>query len=107
MRDVSRRLLVWGLGGTVLLPVLLAVIFGLGGLLASLDDRSGAAVCRGIALAVGAMWVVSLAATVLATAVVTLESLGEPRSRAAEPEFAAAESSRIDPRPGVSRSEPS
>jgi hypothetical protein len=106
MRDVSRRLLVWGLGGTVLLPVLLAVIVGLGGLLASLEDRSGAAVCRGIALAVGAMWVVSLAATVLATAIVTLESLGESRGRVSELEPAAAEPGRGDPRPGVPRSEP-
>lgn len=104
MREVSRRLLIWGLVGTVLLPVLLAVVFGLGGLLASLEDRVGAAVCRGIALAVGAMWVVSLAATVLATAIVTLESLPELRGRGGEP-GPAVESSRAEARPAGPRSE--
>ena len=104
MRDAARRLLVWGLGGTVLLPVSLAVVFGLGGLLASLGDRAGAAVCRGIALGVGAAWVVSLAATVLATAIVTLESCREPPFRAVDSD-SAADSTRAESRPAPPRSD--
>lgn len=102
MRETARRLLVWGLGGTVLLPVVLAVVFGLGGLLASLGDTSGAAICRGVALAVGAAWIVSLAGTVLATAVVTLESAGGLPSRP----FDAAggnDAGTAEPRPTASR----
>jgi hypothetical protein len=85
--------------------VLLAVVFGLGGLLASLGDGVGAAVCRGIALAVGAAWIVSLAMTVLATAIVTLESTGESRGRAAAVDAAGADPTRIESRPAASRPE--
>lgn len=105
MRDAARRLLVWSLGGTVLLPVVLAVVFGLGGLLASLGDAPGAAICRALALALGAAWVVSLAGTVLATAVVTLESPGDMRGGAPDAGVHA-DSTGAEARPGPSRADP-
>jgi hypothetical protein len=104
MREAARRLLVWGLGGTVLLPVVLAVVFGLGGLLASLGDATGAAICRGVALAVGAAWVVSLAGTVLATAVVTLESAATSPPRLSDA-TSGTDSGSAEPRPIASRPE--
>lgn len=104
MRDAARRLLLWSLGGTVLLPVVLAVVFGLGGLLASLGDVTGAAICRGVALTLGAAWVVALAGTVLMTALVTLESLGDPRGRAPDA-GADAEAGGAEARPGPPRAD--
>jgi hypothetical protein len=105
MRDAVRRLLVWSLGGTVLLPVVLAVVFGLGGLLASLGDATGAGICRGVSLVLGAAWAVALAGTVLTTALVTLESLEDSRGRASDP-GAGPDPSGAEARPVPSRPDP-
>jgi hypothetical protein len=105
MRDAARRLLVWCLGGTVLLPVVLAVVFGLGGLLASLGDVTGAGICRAFSLGLGAAWVVALAGTVLMTALLTLDSLGDHQGRPSDPGVGP-DSGGVEARPTPSRPEP-
>jgi hypothetical protein len=67
-----RRGLAWSLVATLLLPVALAVVAGLAGLLAALGDGGGAAVCGRAALGLGVVWLVSLVVTVALTALTLL-----------------------------------
>jgi hypothetical protein len=57
---------------TLLLPVLLAVVLGLGALLGSLGDASGAVACGRIGLGLGVAWLMAIVATVAVTACVAL-----------------------------------
>lgn len=68
------RGLTWGVVATLVLPVGLAVLVGLGGLLRSLGDGPGATVCGRLALAIGAVWFAAIVVTTAATAVVVLDS---------------------------------
>lgn len=72
-RPLPRRWLTWGLVTMLLLPVVIAVLAGLGGLLAALGDDAGARGCGRAALAMGVAWLTSVVATVAATATVALE----------------------------------
>ena len=83
LRRSLYRGLTWGVVATLVLPVGLAVLVGLGGLLRSLGDGPGAAVCGRLALAVGAVWIAAIVATTAATAVIVLDSPppGRPRRR--------------------------
>ena len=45
MRERVRRLLAWGVLLSVLLPMVIAVVLGLGALLASLGDKAGGVAC--------------------------------------------------------------
>lgn len=74
MRGELRRFLSWGVIAAVLLPVVLAIVIGLGGLLSSLGDDYGGAVCRRAALVVGALWIVSIVATALTSSILVLEA---------------------------------
>gem|GEM_PF-1567816 len=67
-RAPLHRALVWGIGATLLLPILLAVILGLGGLLGGLGDAAGARVCLRAGMVVGVVWLTSVVATVAVTA---------------------------------------
>jgi hypothetical protein len=79
MREPVRRLLAWGVLLAVLLPMVIAVVLGLGALLFSLGDRAGAAACGRIALVIGVAWFLSLAVTATASGIMTLEgSAGRP-----------------------------
>ena len=79
MREPVRRLLAWGVLLAVLLPMVIAVVLGLGALLFSLGDKAGAAACGRIALVIGVAWFLSLAATATASGIMTLEgSAGRP-----------------------------
>ncbi|NQW49462.1 MAG: hypothetical protein HQ464_17010 [Planctomycetes bacterium] len=78
MREIVRRCLVWGVLFTLLLPVALAVVLGLGALLSSLGDNVGATACGRAGLAVGAVWVMALTATATAGGIMALMALDGP-----------------------------
>ena len=67
-----RRGLAWGVVATLLLPVVLAVVVGLGAVLAAVGDAAGAAVCGRLAIACGVLWLTAIVATVAVTAVAVL-----------------------------------
>ena len=71
-RDPVRRCLVWGLAGTLLLPVVMAVTFGTAAILAAVGDVTAAAVCRWIALPVAMLWAVALVATTALSAMLQI-----------------------------------
>lgn len=79
-----RRGLTWGLVATLLVPVMLAVVLGLGGLLAAVGDAAGAQVCGRVGVVLGAVWVTAVVATVAATAAAVLAA-APPRRRPAGP----------------------
>jgi len=81
-RHVLTRGLTWCVVAIILLPVLLAVVLGLGGLLAALGDSVAAAACGRVALALGVL----LVAAVIGTTVVNaLTLLAPPRRRRRRP----------------------
>lgn len=77
-RKHLRRGLAWCLVAVLLLPVVLVVVVGLGGLLAALGDGAAAAVCGRVAVALGVLFVT---AVVAATAVNALAILAQPPRR--------------------------
>ena len=79
MRGVFRRILVAGVACSLLLPVAMTVVFGLGVLLGSLGDAAGAAVCVRSALALGAVWLTAVIATAVASGIAALDD--RPRGR--------------------------
>jgi hypothetical protein len=83
--DWCRGLLVAALVVLLLLPVVLSVIVGLGGLLRALDDRTAARVCDWTALVIGAAWLTSLVATTVLTAVTALAPPLPPPPRRRRP----------------------
>lgn len=62
-RNLLRRVLTWCVVAILLLPALLAVVLGLGALLAALGDAPAAAVCGRVSLGLGVLLVVVLLAT--------------------------------------------
>jgi len=74
MRELVRRLLAWGVLLALLLPMVIAVVLGLGALLSSLGDETGAAACGRVGLAIGVAWFLALAATATASGIMTLET---------------------------------
>ena len=77
-RKVLRRGLAWCVVALVLVPLALAVVLGLGGLLAALGDEAGAAACSRVSRALGVLLVVVALATTAANA---LAFLLPPRRR--------------------------
>lgn len=73
-RHSIRRSLRWAVAATVLLPVAIVLVIGLGGLLAGVGDAAGARGCGRVALALGVAWLTALAGTTLATASAVLEA---------------------------------
>jgi hypothetical protein len=78
-RPPIRAALTWGLVATLLLPVVLAVVLGLGSLLGAVGDQSGARACGRVALAAGAVWLVALVATTTVSAMALLERSDLPQ----------------------------
>lgn len=76
VRETVRRCLAFAVLMTLLLPMVIAVVLGLGGLLASLGDVAGATACRRVGLIVGAVWFIALAGTATASGIMALESGG-------------------------------
>ncbi|NBW96622.1 MAG: hypothetical protein EBR28_07780, partial [Planctomycetia bacterium] len=60
MRGIVRRMLLTGVACAILLPIVIAVVVGLGMLLKAVGDGAGAAVCGRVALVVGAGWIVAV-----------------------------------------------
>ncbi|MGB8853121.1 MAG: hypothetical protein WCC69_06105 [Pirellulales bacterium] len=78
-RSPVRAALTWGLVATLLLPVVLAVVLGLGSLLNAVGDEAGSRACSRVALAAGAAWLVAVVATTTVSAVALLERPSLPR----------------------------
>ncbi len=78
-----RRSLAWGLAATLILPIVLAIVLGLGGLLQGLGDEVGAAACRRIGLAIGVVWGGALAVTTACNAAAILEHESRDHGRRA------------------------
>ena len=78
-RSPVRTALTWGLVATLLLPVVLAVLLGLGSLLNAVGDEAGSRACGRVALAAGAAWLVAVVATTAVSAVAVLERPAGPR----------------------------
>jgi hypothetical protein len=78
-RPAIRASLTWGVAATLLLPVVLAVVLGLGSLLAAVGDESGARACGRVALAAGAAWLVAVVATTAVSAVALLDRTELPQ----------------------------
>ena len=68
----------WLLVPALLLPMLVAVLFGLMGLLSAIDDPAGEAVVRAIGIIVLAVWMVNIAALAIAVAVELVKRGEEP-----------------------------
>lgn len=83
MRELVRRLLAWGVLSAVLLPMVIAVVLGLGTLLSSLGDTAGAAACGRVGLVIGASWFLALAATATASGIMMLEGTASRPDRSA------------------------
>jgi hypothetical protein len=75
----SRRPLAWAVASTLLLPVVLSLVLGLGGLLSGLGDTVGAAVCHRLALVVAVLWAAAVVVTTVLNAVAILERPHRPR----------------------------
>jgi len=73
MRESLRRFLLWSVMMSLLLPVALAVIVGLGALLAAVGDQAGAAACGRVCLLIGAGWLVAIAGTATAAGILAVE----------------------------------
>lgn len=69
---MPRKVLLLLLSGTVVAPLVVMVLAGLGWLLAAMGDSGGAAVLARIALAFGIVWFVALVCLVLAVALTQL-----------------------------------
>lgn len=98
--------LTWGVVATLVLPVVLAVLVGLGGLLRSLGDVPGAVVCGRVALAIGTVWITAVVVTTAATAVAVLDSPppDRPGGRGRRRRFRPRAGRSSVERPGVERS---
>jgi len=70
---VFRRILLVGVASSLLLPVAMAITFGLGTLLDSLGDESGGAVCGRVVLGLAAVWLTAVVATAVASGVSALD----------------------------------
>lgn len=76
-----RRFLAWGVTLTLLLPMVIVVVLGLGGLLSSLGDEAGASACGRVGLVVGVAWFLALAGTAAASGLIALEAGGHRPDR--------------------------
>lgn len=81
MRRFLRRTLLRGVTASLVLPILLAIVLGLGALLASLGDRVGAAICVRVAQGVGVLWLLAVVATALAAGIAALDDAPPRRGR--------------------------
>jgi hypothetical protein len=77
-RNHLRRPLAWCLAATILLPAVLALLLGLGRLLAALGDAPGAMACDRIALLAAVLWAVAVMATTIVNAALLMQAGAEP-----------------------------
>jgi hypothetical protein len=72
---ISRKVLLVLVTSAAILPMAIAVVLGVGRLLAAMQDAAGAAVLDRVALGLGILWALNLISLVMALA---LERLGPP-----------------------------
>lgn len=70
--DPVRRGLVWGLGATLLLPLVMAITLGTAALLAAVGDVTAATACRWVALPIAMLWGVAVVATTALSAMMQI-----------------------------------
>jgi hypothetical protein len=75
-----RSLLTWGVALSLLLPVVLALVVGLGSLLQALGDHAGSIGCGRVALGLGVLWATAVATTAIGSGLLVLDL---PRDEAA------------------------
>lgn len=73
-RNRLRRPLAWCLTATILLPAVLALVLGLGRMLAALGDEAGATACDRVALLSGVLWAVAIVGGTICNAAILLQS---------------------------------
>lgn len=83
MRSTLVRLLTGSVIAALLMPMVLGVVLGLASLLAALGDAQAASLCRGVALVVGVVWLVSVIATAIAAGVVAIDASTRTEMRGA------------------------
>jgi hypothetical protein len=84
-RGIIRRLLLAGVACSVLLPIVLAVVTGLGVLLHAVGDGAGGRVCGRAALVVGVGWLVAIITTAVASGAALLDDRTQPADHDAPP----------------------
>lgn len=77
-RGIIRRLLLAGVTASLLLPIVVAVVTGLGVLLRAVGDGPAAAVCGRVALIAGVCWLVAIITTAVASGVALLDDRPPP-----------------------------
>jgi hypothetical protein len=75
---IPRRLILSLLGSSIVLPLALVLVLGLGRLLGKMGDEAGAAVLDRVALALGLLWTLGLICLLLSVAIATLTAPDEP-----------------------------
>ena len=78
MHGIIRQMLLAGVACSLLLPIVLAVVIGLGVLLRAVGDVAGGVVCGRIALVVGAAWLVAVVTTAVASGAALLDERPHP-----------------------------
>jgi len=74
---VPRRIITLLVAGILVLPVVIAVIWGVSSILGAMNDETGEAVLRGVGLGLGILWIVNLILLLLAQAVNSLSDSEE------------------------------
>jgi hypothetical protein len=83
--ELARRFLAWGVAATLLLPMVIAIVLGLGGLLSALGDQAAAAACGRVGLVGGVVWFLAVAVTATVSGIVALDGSATRRDRPASP----------------------
>ena len=74
MLALVRRILAWGVVLALLLPVVLVLLLGLGGLLGGMGDAAGYGLCLRLGLLIGLGWTVAVVTTAVSGGLLLLES---------------------------------
>jgi len=74
MLALVRRILAWGVVLALLLPVVLILLLGLGGLLGGMGDTVGQSLCVRLGLLIGLGWAAAVVTTAVAGGLLLLES---------------------------------
>ena len=77
-RGIIRRLLLAGVTASLLLPIVVAVVTGLGVLLRAVGDDPAATVCGRVALIAGVCWLVAIITTAVASGAALLDDRPAP-----------------------------
>ena len=77
-RPLTRRLLLWLMGGLLFLPIATWAMVGVGALLGAMGDEGGAVLLYRVGAVCGALWLVALVAAVI---VLCIRLLSDPDSR--------------------------